>query len=57
VLPGASYKLTENIEIEAFLGGLKLTRESSEENDVKTINSNFNFSLSSDFGLGFIYKF
>lgn len=57
VLPGVSYKLTENIDIEAFLGGLKFSRQTTEENDIESINSNFNLSLSSDFGVGFIYKF
>jgi opacity protein-like surface antigen len=65
VLPGISYKITDNIDIEASIGYLGFNNRSSKETvtigttstEVKTSENDFGFSLSSGLSLGFVYKF
>ena len=56
--PGVSYKFSDNIAIEAFLGGLYLKNE-KESDDNNNSQSDFSFGLNlyTSLGLGFIYKF
>jgi len=58
VSPGVSYKFTDNIAIEAFLGSLAFANTSTKEpNGNKTSSTNFGLNFSTGLGLGFIYKF
>ena len=58
VLPGVSYKLTDKISIEAFIGGLSFnTSTVKKPNDDKETDNSLSLSLSSNLNIGFIYKF
>lgn len=59
LIPGVSYKITDNIDIEAYLGGIAFSNSSSnnDDTDVKTSSTNFGINLSSNIGLGFVYRF
>lgn len=58
VRPGISYKLTDQIAIEAFLGGLSydLTTEKQPNGD-KDKDYTLGLNLSTALNLGFVYKF
>lgn len=58
VRPGISYKLTDQIAIEAFLGGLSYNHTTIKKpNDDKDKSYDFGLSFSTALNLGFVYKF
>ncbi|MGC8823810.1 MAG: outer membrane beta-barrel protein [Bacteroidales bacterium] len=58
VRPGVSYKLTDQIAIEAFLGGLSYNHTTVKQpNDDKDKDYEFGLSFSTALNLGFVYKF
>lgn len=58
VLPAASYKLSDKIEIEAFLGGLSITTQNDEQNNNNSDKTNrLSLEFSTSLQIGFIYKF
>jgi len=57
VRPGISYKLTDQIAIEAFLGGLSYDMTTEKEDDEKNKEYNFGLNFSTSLNLGFVYKF
>lgn len=58
VRPGISYKLTDQIAIEAFLGGLSYDMTSTKQpNDDKDKDHTLGLNFSTSLNLGFVYKF
>lgn len=60
VLPGVSYKLTDNVDLEATIGYLGFSNTSSKpatSGGTEYSNSSFGLSLRSGLNLGFVYKF
>ncbi|MCX7986874.1 MAG: porin family protein [Bacteroidales bacterium] len=58
VKPGISYKLTDQIAIEAFIGALSYSSTTVKQpNDDKEKSHELGLNLSSALNLGFVYKF
>ncbi len=57
VLPGVAYKISEKIEIEAFIGGLSFSTENSNLNNNEDKSNSLSLGLSTNLNIGFIYKF
>jgi hypothetical protein len=58
VRPGISYKLTDQIAIEAFLGGLSYDMTTTKKpNDDKDKEHTLGLNFSTSLNLGFVYKF
>jgi len=58
VRPGISYKLTDQIAIEAFLGGLSYDMTTTKKpNDDKDKDHTLGLNFFTSLNLGFVYKF